>query len=272
MSTPHEEVTAPVRLQHSRHGAVAEIVLASPATRNALSRVFLEALSSALDTVLGQVHAQVVRAVVLRHEPPVFCAGLDLKERVADHQSLSGRAGGATSSGRAMAHVIGQIMSMPVPTIAAVTGAARAGGIGLMAACDLPVVRRGVDFSFSEVRIGVAPSIISVPVLARCAWSSVAAAFLTGEVFDADEALRIGLVTHVVDDVDATVGTLCDGVLAGAPGAVASTKRMLRDRTADVQTLAEMARQSDELFRTAEAAEGMAAFLDKRRPSWQPGG
>ena len=190
-STHHDEHLPPVRLQHSRHGAVAEVVLASPGTRNALPRVVLEALSSTLDTVLAQVQASVVRAVVLTHEPPVFCAGLDLKERVADLQSLAGRTGGATSSGRAMAHVIGQLMSMPVPTIAAVSGPARAGGIGLMAACDLPVVRRDVDFSFSEVRIGVAPSIISVPVLARCSWSSIATAFLTGAVFDADEALRI---------------------------------------------------------------------------------
>ena len=139
-----------------------------------------------------------------------------------------------------------------------------------MVACDLPVVRRDVDFSFSEVRIGVAPSIISVPVLARCSWSSVAAAFLTGTVFGADEALRIGLVTHVVDDVETTVQALIDGVLAGAPGAVTATKRLLRDRTADVQALADMARQSDELFRTAEAAEGMSSFLEKRRPVWQP--
>jgi enoyl-CoA hydratase/carnithine racemase len=98
----------------------------------------------------------------------------------------------------------------------------------------------------------------------------IAAAMLTGEPFDADEAHEIGLVTHVVDDVEATVARLCDGVLAGAPGAVAETKRLLnRVPTLDRATaFAEMRALSDELFRSPEAAEGMAAFREKRQPVW----
>lgn len=260
-----------VRLEYSRGGAVADVVLAAPATRNALSRSLLDDLAAALDTVHLAVEARAVRALVLRHEPPVFCAGLDLRERAGDAEDSTG--GG---SGHALAHVIGRLMTLPAPTIAAVTGPVRAGGIGLMAACDMPVVQRDVDFSFTEVRIGVAPAIISVPVLSRCGWSSLAAPFLTGEVFGAPEAQRIGLVTHVADDaadVARVVDGLCEGVMAGAPGAVAAATRLLRpagsDPSATMEALARMAELSDELFATGEAAEGIAAFFEKRLPGWR---
>lgn len=256
-----------VRLEPSRGGAVVDLVLASPSTRNALSQQMLNGLLGALDTVGEQVSRGITRVVVLRHEPPVFCAGLDLRERVDG--------AGDRPAGHLLAQAIACLMSMPVPTIAAVTGAVRAGGIGLMAACDMPVVRRDVDISFTEVRIGVAPAIISVPVLARCGWSALAAPFLTGAVFDAAEALRIGLVTHVADDADGvnrTVESLCDGVLAGAPGAVAAAKSILRSAGDDGirESLEAMARRSDELFASDEAAEGIAAFFEKRRPAWRP--
>ncbi|MFM2183940.1 MAG: hypothetical protein RJB61_2234 [Actinomycetota bacterium] len=260
-----------VRLEYSHGGAVADVVLAAPASRNALSRALLDDLAAALDTVHLAIEARAVRALVLRHEPPVFCAGLDLRER-------SGIAGDSIGggSGHALAHVIGRLMTLPAPTIAAVKGPVRAGGIGLMAACDMPVVQRDVDFSFTEVRIGVAPAIISVPVLARCGWSSLAAPFLTGEVFGAPEALRIGLVTHVADDAEGVariVDSLCEGVMAGAPGAVAAATRLLRpagsDPSAAMEALARMAELSDELFATDEAAEGIAAFFEKRLPGWR---
>ena len=119
-------------------------------------------------------------------------------------------------------------MDAEVPTIAAVDGPARAGGIGLMASCDLVVVQRDLTFALTEVRIGVAAAIISVPILRRASGSRLAAAFLTGEPFDAAFARDVGLVTHVADDVAATVAALCDGIRMGAPRAVAETKRMLR--------------------------------------------
>ena len=260
-----------VRLEYSHGGAVANVVLAAPATRNALSRALLDDLAAALDTVHLAVEARAVRALVLRHEPPVFCAGLDLRERAGGAEDGTG--GG---SGHALAHVIGRLITLPAPTIAAVTGPVRAGGIGLMAACDMPVVQRDVDFSFTEVRIGVAPAIISVPVLSRCGWSSLAAPFLTGEVFGAPEAQRIGLVTHVADDaadVARVVDGLCEGVMAGAPGAVAAATRLLRpagsDPSATMEALARMAELSDELFATGEAAEGIAAFFERRLPGWR---
>jgi enoyl-CoA hydratase len=137
--------------------------------------------------------------------------------------------------------------------------------MGLMAACDLVVVNRAVTFALTEVRIGVAPAIISVPLLARCGWSKLAAPFLTGEVFDAAAAREMGLVTHVTDDVAGTVRMLVEGVLAGAPNAVAAAKRLLRGGAPDMQ---EMITLSAALFDGPEAAEGMRAFAEKRSPSW----
>ena len=231
-------------------GGVATITLDSPANRNALSRQLVAELHAALD----RAEQPDVRVVVLTHTAPAFCAGADLKERGS----------GPTSNGP-MANAMERLAASAAPTIAAVDGSVRAGGIGIMAACDLVVVHRRVNFAFTEVRIGVAPAMISVPILARCSWSKLAAPFLTGETFDADAARDMGLVTHVTDDVRATVAELVQGVLAGAPGAVAATKRVLRQATPN---MADMQALSEALFGSAEAAEGMTAFAEKRPPSW----
>ena len=236
-------------------GGVATITLDSQQNRNALSRQLVDELASAL----RDADAAEARAVVLTHAGPSFCSGADLRERAA----------GPPDSSPFVA-VLEHLMDTPRPTIAAVHGAVRAGGIGLMAACDLVVVHESVTFALTEVRIGVAAAIISVPILRRVAPAHIATAMLTGAPFDADEARRMGLVTHVTGDVDATVAGLCDGVRAGAPRAVAATKALL----ATVPTLprddafARMRALSDELFQGPDAAEGMAAFRDKRTPSW----
>lgn len=233
---------------------MATITLDSPTNRNALSRQLVAELAAALD----RAEQPDVRAVVLTHTPPVFCAGADLKERA------SGTAD-AQSAGNPMADAIVRLGSMRAVSIAAVDGPARAGGMGLMAACDLVVVNSAVTFALTEVRIGVAPAIISVPLLARCGWSKLAAPFLTGETFDAHTAKDMGLVTHVTDDVAGTVATLVRGVLAGAPTAVAEAKRILRSGAPNMD---DMIALSAALFDGPEAAEGMRAFAEKRSPSW----
>lgn len=232
---------------------VATITLDSPANRNALSQELLRDLHIALD----RAEQSDVRAIVVTHTPPVFCAGADLKQRSS----------GPTDS-TPMVRAMQRLVDAAQPTIAAVTGPVRAGGIGLMASCDLVVVRPDATFAFTEVRIGVAPAIISVPILSRVPWTKLAAPFLTGEVFDAAAALEMGLVTHVADDVPATVADLVAGVLAGAPGAVAATKRLLRT----AGDWAEMQALSESLFTSAEAAEGMRAFAERRPPRWDQGG
>ncbi len=136
---------------------VATVTLDSPANRNALSTALVGDLLGALDRAERGVADGSVRVVVVDHTPPVFCAGADLKER---------RAGPADSSG--VVRALRWLMEAPVPTIAALAGPARAGGLGLMAACDLVVVQSDVTFALTEVRIGVAAAIISVPILRRC--------------------------------------------------------------------------------------------------------
>lgn len=242
---------------------IATITLDSQHNRNALSRQLLADLHRSLD----EAAAATARAIVLTHRGPAFCAGADLKERAAQVAPLDSTP---------MVHVMRQLMDAEMPTIAAVDGAVRAGGIGLMASCDLVVVDASVTFALTEVRIGVAAAIISVPILRRVAPSRIAAAMLTGEPFDAHQAREIGLVSHVADhvsaDVTTTVDQLCDGIVAGAPRAVAATKRLLRDvpamdRNEAFETMREL---SDQLFAGPDAQEGMAAFRDKRPPVWPP--
>ena len=249
-----------VRVAVSR--GIATITLDSPENRNALSMQLVEDLHTALD----RAEQDDVRVIVLDHVAPTFCAGADLKERTA----AGGNPAASSSGPNRMSMAMSRLRSAKQPTIAAVKGPARAGGIGLMASCDLVVVQPTSDFAFTEVRIGVAPAVISVPILRRVGWSAVAAPFLTGEKFDAQEARRIGLVTHVSDDVDATVATLCEGVLRGGPIAVAATKAMLHRNTAEPfdDALAEMSVLSDSLFASPEGQEGMRSFLEKRPPNW----
>jgi len=156
------------------------------------------------------------------------------------------------------------------PTIAAVDGAVRAGGIGLMASCDLIVVNEMTTFALTEVRIGVAAAIISVPILQRVPPGKIAGAMLTGEQFGADEARSIGLVTHVTDDVAATVSSLIDGIRAGAPRAVRETKALLQSVPAmgRDEAFAAMEALSNELFQGPDAEIGMRAFREKRLPGW----
>lgn len=234
---------------------IATITLDSQHNRNALSRQLLAELHEGLDLA----EERRARAIVLTHLGPAFCAGADLKER----------AGGPPDS-RPMVHALERLMDTDRPTIAAVKGAVRAGGIGLMASCDLVVVATSTTFALTEVRIGVAAAIIAVPILRRVPAGKIAAAMLTGEPFDASEARAIGLVTHVTDDVEATVAQLCDGIRAGAPRAVTETKRLLglvptlpRDEAFEA-----MRALSDELFQGPDAAKGMAAFAEKRTPVW----
>ena len=236
----------------------ATITLDSQHNRNALSRQLLADLHEALDAAEGAAP----RVIVLTHRGPAFCAGADLKERAA--------AGSASADSSPFVGALERLMDASCPTIAVVNGAVRAGGIGLMASCDLVVVHDSTTFALTEVRIGVAPAIIAVPILRRVPASRIAAAMLTGESFDAETARQMGLITHVSSDVVSTVDDLCDGILRGAPTAVAATKRVLQTVPAMErgEAFAAMAALSNEMFNGADAAEGMAAFAEKRPPNW----
>jgi methylglutaconyl-CoA hydratase len=240
-------------------GGVATLTLDSPPNRNALSPALLTELVSGLDAATAD---DAVRVIVLSHTGRVFCSGADLTATAA-----------ATGAGdmpiATLPAVLTALAESPKPVIARVGGPARAGGIGLVAACDIALAARSATFAFTEVRLGVVPAVISKPVLPLLAPRAARELFLTGEVFDAARAAEIGLLTRVVEDedLDAEV-TRYAGLLAlGAPGALAATKELLADRPADYDTLQRM---SADRFAGPEGREGITAFAEKRRPSWAP--
>ena len=201
-----------------------------------------------------------VRAVVLTGAGTVFCSGADLSER------------GAAAPSR-MPAILTAMVESAVPVIVRVNGHARAGGLGLIAAADMAVALEASTFAFTEVRVGVAPAMILVPALRVVDRRFLARAALTGARFGAAEAAAVGLVSAVVDDeaaLDAWVADQTTAILQAAPGAVKATKELLRSLPALewADGLASAAATSAELFAGAEAEEGMDAFLQKRRPSW----
>jgi methylglutaconyl-CoA hydratase len=242
-----------------RRGPAAVVTLDSPHNRSALSRLLVEQLHAALRTALDD---DGVRMVVLTGAGPVFCSGADLKEQ---------RAGGAPGA-VGLPEVLTLIIESPKPVVARVNGAARAGGLGLIATCDLTVGLAGTTFGFSEVRIGVAPAVIAVPCLRRMDPRAARELFLTGETFDGVRAREAGLLDRAVADceLDVTVDAFVAQLGEGAPQALAVTKQLLRDVPGpDLQEdFRRMAAVSAERFGSAEAREGIAALLEKRRPAW----
>ncbi|HEX8864089.1 MAG TPA: enoyl-CoA hydratase-related protein, partial [Lentzea sp.] len=166
------------------------------------------------------------------------------------------------------------IWDSPKPVVCQVNGSARAGGIGLIAACDIALAAQQATFAFSEVRIGVVPAVISVTVLPRLLPRQAHELFLTGETFDSHRAKEIGLLNSAVpvDGVDAEVRRYTDMLALGAPNALAATKEMLRqERSANLgEVFADMLELSAQHFGGPEGQEGIAAFKEKRRPSWVP--
>jgi methylglutaconyl-CoA hydratase len=240
-------------------GLVATVTLDSPANRNALSGALLTQLHTALTGALAD---DSVRVIVLTGAGTAFCSGADLKE-ARDAPAA------APSS---YPQILQLIWDSGKPVICRVNGSARAGGIGLIAACDIAIAPRPATFAFTEVRIGAAPAIIAVICLRRMSSRSAAEYFLTGESFDADRAAALGLLTAAVDegDLDAQTQRYADLLLRGAPGALAVTKQLLRDvpGLSLADGLNRMAEVSASRFGSAEAREGMAAFAERRQPSW----
>lgn len=242
-------------------GPVATITLDSPANRNALSSGLLTELHAALAGALADPQ---IRVLVLTGAGTVFCSGADLKE-------TRDSPGAAPELYPA---VLQLIWDSAKPVVGRVNGSARAGGIGLISACDLAIAVAPATFGFSEVRIGAAPAIIAVTCLRRMPPRAAAQYFLTGEVFGAARAAEIGLLTSVVEpgELDQATTAATGMLLRGAPGALAATKDILREVPGlDVaEGLARMQRLSAQRFASDEAREGMAAFAAKRSPSWVP--
>jgi len=237
------------------------IRLNRPESRNALSTELLGELSRHLQSAIDDPS---VRVVVLTGTGKAFCAGADLKSQgsgVADGKSKND-----------FVEILKQMREGPKPVICAVNGHAFGGGIGLVAAADIAIAVRGAKFAFSEVRLGVIPAIISVVVLPKLGEHHAMRLFVTGERFSAAEALGYGLVHRVVEDCDleSAVQAEVDAIAKGAPNAVTAAKRLVREipRLEPDDAYAVAAEQIAKLFASAEAAEGLAAFAQKRPPSW----
>jgi enoyl-CoA hydratase len=250
-------------VHYTVQGTVARLTLDSPDNRNALSTALVDQLHQGLSDAAEEPG---VRTVVLGHTGGTFCAGADLAE-------ASGRdpADVAVDRARQLTDLLRAILELPMPVIAAVDGHVRAGGLGLVGACDIVVAGPTSTFALTEARIGVAPSIISLTLLPKMAARAASRYFLTGEKFGAAEAADIGLITIAADDVEATVAALKTAIGKGSPQGLAASKALT---TAPIlaafdERAEELTAESARLFVSDEAREGMLAFLHKRPPRWQ---
>jgi enoyl-CoA hydratase len=245
-------------VDYSTDRGIARIALNSPRNRNALSA----ALVAQLDQALAEATADdSVRAVELTHTGSTFCAGADLAEA---------REGGMAQGTTRMMGLLRQLIALPKPVVASIDGHVRAGGMGLVGACDLALAGPAATFAFTEVRLGLAPAIISLTTLPRLVPRAAARYYLTGETFGAAAAADMGLITEAVTDIDAGTLAVLDALRTASPQGLAETKPLLTaDLLARFDARAdELVAQSARLFASADAAEGMAAFLAKRPPSW----
>ena len=252
--------TQEATLYEIREGA-AWITLNRPENRNALSSVLVSEL---YEHLLAANDDQSVRSIVITGTDPAFCAGADLKSPPG--QVIEGR--------RAVPYpdVLTTIMESPKPVIAAVNGAAFAGGLGLVGAADIVIAVEDAQFSFSEVRIGVIPAVISVVCLPKLGTHHGMKLFITGERFTGARAVEMGFAHRAVPkgELHSAVGEEIDMINLGGPIAVVECKKLVRrvQQLSIEDGFAETGQWSGRMFRSEEAAEGMAAFREKRKPSW----
>jgi enoyl-CoA hydratase len=238
--------------------AIATITLDSQHNRNAISRALQRQLMAHLDTADLD---ESVRAIVIRAEGPVFCSGADMAEAAS---------GNMEKGTRRLVALQRKIVTLAKPVVVRVHGPVRAGGLGIVAACDVAISADTVSYAFTEVRLGLAPAVISLTVLPRLTDRSAAHYFLTADSFDAAEAERIGLVTRSVpvDELDPAVDATVESWRQASPQGLRETKALLNRRLVhSIDEFGELVvRQSARLFSSDEAIEAMSAFLDKRKP------
>jgi methylglutaconyl-CoA hydratase len=243
-----------LRIEHEAE--VLRVAMARPERRNAFDAALIDELAAAFADV-GDV-----RAVVLSGDGPSFSAGADVEwmrssvdlsfdENVADALRL-----------RAM---LDAIDSCPAPVVGRVQGHALGGGCGLVACCDIAIAEPTVQFAFSEVKLGIVPAVISPFALAKIGPGAARRYFVTGERFSAAEALRIGLIHAVADDLDDAVGRVVEELLSAGPTAARAAKDLARAPRSAEETAARIAEHRT----SPEGQEGLRAFLEKRSPTWR---
>jgi enoyl-CoA hydratase len=236
---------------------IATITLDSPSNRNALSTQLMQELAAHLAQACAD---DGVRALVLTHTGRTFCAGADLS------QAGEGIAEGLTR----LLNLLRSMVEAPKPIVGRIDGHVRAGGLGLVGACDLVIASPWASFAFTEARLGVAASVVSLTALPRMSDRAAARFLLTGEVFDAAAAATTGLISEAAVDLDAALTHVLDGIRACSPQGLAASKQLTtRNVRAALDTHGqEMIDLSGRLFGTEEALEGIMSFLQKRPPAW----
>jgi methylglutaconyl-CoA hydratase len=248
--------------------AVCRVWLSRPELKNALNPALITALRDCFTWLAGKPAAE-LRLVEIRGRGGFFCSGADLnymksiaamgeEENLADAQVL--------------ASMLAALDACPAPLVGIVEGGAFGGALGLLACCDYVLASAVCTFAFSEVRLGIAPATIAPYVALRCGYPAAAQLMLSGERFDADTGQHFGLVDHVTpaEELEAAASALAGRLLVAGPEAARATKRLLRQLRGAVtpeqrlETAALIAR----LRGSAEGQEGLAAFLEKRRPAW----
>jgi methylglutaconyl-CoA hydratase len=247
----------------TREAGVLRLTLDRPEVRNAVNGEVYQVLHRELERAAKDPD---VRVVVLAGKGPAFCSGVDVNH--VRQVTAAGREASLADARLAVSAMFG-LASFPKPTLAAVNGAAYGAGVGLALACDIVVAADAARFSLSEVRLGLVPGLVA-KLMAQAIGSREARRYLlTGQVFDAQEALRIGLAHEVVplQALEQAVDKQVEMLKAGGPKALAGTKALLAETrsAADLEAIARMAVEQRE---SAEAKEGVAAFIEKRKPKW----
>ncbi len=257
---------APLDVAHD--GAIVRLTLNRPDMRNAFDETLIAALTGAVRQAAQDPR---VRVLLLTGAGKAFCAGGDLNwmRKMATHTDADNRADATR-----LADMLHTIWSCPKPVVACVNGDAYAGGMGLLSACDIAIAADSAHFCLSETRLGLLPATISPYVIRAMGGRAANRDFLTAERFDAATALRLGLLHDVVpaealhDAAEAICRTLC----ANGPDAVQASKRLVRDfagQPIDTALIADTVERIAACRSTDEAREGVAAFLEKREPSWR---
>jgi len=246
---------------------IATLTLNRPLTHNAFDDQLIRELMAAMRDL--ELKTQ-IRAVLLTANGPSFCAGADLQwmKRTAGYSQSEN-----LQEAEALAGVMRRLNILPKPTIAVVQGAAYGGGVGLVAACDVAIAAESATFSLSEVKLGLIPAVISPYVIGAIGARAARRYFLTGERFTAAEAYRLGLVHEVVplDTLARRADMLIEALLEGGPRAQVEAKKLVADvavRPVDSAIMDETARRIANIRTSPEGREGVAAFLEKRKPNW----
>ena len=243
-------------IRTERDGDVLRITLARPDRRNAFDSSLIAELAEAFVDV-GRS-----RAVVLAGEGPSFCAGADVDWMRASAQLSYDE---NVADANAMRQMFEAIDRCPAPVVVRIQGHALGGGAGLVAAADIAIASPTALFAFSEVKLGIIPAVISPFALAKIGPGHARRYFVTGERFDAATALHIGLVSELAEDLDGVVERVVGELLSAGPRAARWAKRLVHERPDGAET----ARWIAERRTSEEGQEGLAAFLDKRKPDWR---